>query len=418
MKSPSSGTGCLVSAGDGERKGLRLTLRTQAGTRKQKGSSMADSVIYSSDSHLVEQPDLWTERIDPRFKDRAPHMVYNDTDRGDWWYVDGARLFSGLGGADTGRRFDAPETLRTEARFEETRAGAYEPEIRIHDMEIDGVYGEVLYPTLGLLVYWLQDGELLSAICRAYNDWVAEFCRADPKRLKGIAMINVDDVDDAVGELKRSAKMGLSGAMITVYPYEEKSYNRPFYEPFWAAAEELGMSLSLHVATNRGRRGGDPATQEDDAFTVKHDLALISARAYWVQVSIARMIFSGVFERYPALQVISTEHEVAWAAHLLTAMDYSYTQRSREHQYRYKTDALPSDFFHKNVSISFQEDAIGIQLRSFIGVDNLMWGSDYPHAESTFPRSREILDRILAGIPEEERARIAGLNAKKLFGFS
>jgi predicted TIM-barrel fold metal-dependent hydrolase len=173
----------------------------------------------------------------------------------------------------------------------------------------------------------------------------------------------------------------------------------------------------MHVATNRGRRGGDPATQADVDGIGGHDLTLISTRSYWVQVSIARMIFSGVFERYPGLRVVSTEHEVAWAAHLLTAMDYNYTQRARENQYRYKTDALPSDFFHSNVSLSFQEDAIGMQLRSFIGVDNLMWGSDYPHAESTFPRSREILDQIFVGVPEDEQARIAGLNAKKLFSF-
>ncbi len=379
---------------------------------------MTDYTIYSSDSHVVEQPDLWTERIDARFRDRAPHVVYNDTDRGDWWYVDGARLFSGLGGADTGRRFEAPETLRTEAKFEETRSGAYLPEIKLRDMETDGVYGEVIYPTLGLLVYWLQDGELLSAICRTYNDWLAEFCGADPDRLKGIAMINVDDVQDAVGELERSAKLGLRGAMITVYPYEEKNYGLPLYEPFWAAAQDLNMSLSMHVATNRGKRGGDPATQSEVDGIGRHDLALISTRAYWVQVSIARMIFSGVFERHPGLRVVSTEHEVAWAAHLLTAMDYNYTQRARENQYRYKTDALPSDFFHSNVSVSFQEDAIGMQLRSFIGVDNLMWGSDYPHAESTFPRSREILDEIFSGVPQDEQVRIAGLNAKKLFGFS
>ena len=115
-------------------------------------------------------------------------------------------------------------------------------------MALDGVAGEVLYPSQGLFYFKMADPQLMSAIFRAYNDWLAEFCRTDPARLKGIAMINLDDVEDAIKELERAARLGLSGAMITEYPAEDRRYDQPEYEPFWPAAEALGLPLSLHLS--------------------------------------------------------------------------------------------------------------------------------------------------------------------------
>jgi predicted TIM-barrel fold metal-dependent hydrolase len=128
------------------------------------------------------------------------------------------------------------------------------------------------------------------------------------------------------------------------------------------------------------------------------------------------MIFNGVFERYPKLQVGSVEMELSWVPHFLDRMDYNYTQRAIEFApYRFKGDLLPSDFFRSNVFLGFQEDGLGIRDRNIIGVDNLLWGSDYPHPESTFPRSREIIDEILAGCTEDEKAKIVGGNAARIY---
>jgi Amidohydrolase len=121
-------------------------------------------------------------------------------------------------------------------------------------MELDGVAGEVLYPSQGLFYFKVADPLLMSAIFRAYNDWLAEFCRTDPARLKGIAMINLDDVEDGIKELERAARLGLAGAMITEYPLEHRRYDGSEYEPFWAAAAALAMPLSLHTATRRQGR--------------------------------------------------------------------------------------------------------------------------------------------------------------------
>jgi len=251
----------------------------------------------------------------------------------------------------------------------------------------------------------------MSAIFRAYNDWLAEFCRTDPVRLKGIAMINLDDVADGVRELERAARLGLAGAMITEYPLEHRRYDQPEYEPFWAAAHALDMPLSLHTATRRqGKiRGAGPQTLRDASSR--------ATKAFYPALSMCDLIFSGVFERYPRLTLAIVEFELSWAPHLLGTMDYTYRERHEEAIYRFKGDVRPSDFFHRNVVLSFQEDAIGIRLRDAIGVNNMMWGSDYPHSESTFPRSRKILAEILAGVPDDEQAKIVGANTARVYRF-
>jgi predicted TIM-barrel fold metal-dependent hydrolase len=366
--------------------------------------------MLSSDSHVVEPPDLWEQRIEPHFRERAPRVV-QEAD-GDWWMVDGYRTNSFQGGAQAGKRFEAPQELKPAARFAEVRPGAYLPEEHLKDNELDGVYGSVLYPTEGLLLFSVPDSALLTAIFRVYNDWIADFCSVASHRLKGIAMINVDDVPAAVKELERCRARGLAGAMITVYPPETRSYDHADYEPFWAAAQDLEMPLSLHIATNR------PSPQQAwEEFRVIKP-ALFANADHWVRVSLGHMIFSGVFERYPRLRVGSVEHELSWVPHFLERLDYTYTQRApREGWQRFKSAALPSDFFHRNVFLSFQEDQLGIRDRALIGVDNLMWGSDYPHTEATFPRSQQILERILAGIPGPEREKITCSNVARLYHF-
>jgi len=379
---------------------------------------LAEAWFVSSDSHVVEPPDLWVGRIDSKFGDRVPHQVAEPG--GDWWYAGGTRIFSVTGGTETGVRFKDQSKMRLESRYSEVVEGGYVPEKKLEDMDTDGVYGEVIYPTLGIPLWRLPDTKLLNAIHLGYNDWIADFCAADRRRLKGVAMVNLDDVEWAVAELERAAKQGLAGAMITVYPDPERSFDRPIYEPFWAAAQDLGMPLSLHIGTSRliPRARKAESSVVDAASNSLGTPASYATAAHWVQMSLSHLIFSGVFERYPGLQVVSLEHEVAWAGHFLNVIDYTYTQRvPRPDWYRFKDGALPSDFFHRNVFISFQEDALGIQIRSTIGVDNLMWGSDYPHAESTFPRSREILDEILREVPEDERRKLVRDNAARLYRF-
>src|SRR5215470_6586914 len=371
---------------------------------------MLPALILSSDSHVFEPPDLWATRIDAAFRDRAPRMVR--IDGADEIVIENDQVLAGIGLiSNAGARFEAPETISDHARFEDVHRGGWDPDEHLRDMRIDGVAGEVLYPSQGLFYFRVADSALQAAIFRAYNDWLAEFCRTDPARLKGIAMISMDDVPSAVRELERTARLGLAGAMITEYPLEDRRYDQPEYEPFWAAAQALEMPLSLHTATRRqGKIRGAGAKTLRDASSR-------ATKAFYPALSMCDMIFSGVFERYPRLTLAIVEFELSWAPNILSSMDYTYRERHEEAIYRFQGGMRPSDFFHRNVVLSFQEDAIGIRLRDAIGVDNMMWGSDYPHSESTFPRSRQILAEILAGVPEAEQAKIAGGNTARVYGF-
>ena len=374
---------------------------------------MSSYKLISSDSHIFEPPDLWENWIEPKYRDRAPRVVREE--KTDQWYADGDWKFGTFNLALAGVRFENPEQLRIEGRYEEVPTGGMDPHAHVEDLDVDGVAGGVLYPSQALLLFQLPDGQFLSAIFRAYNNYMADvWNKPYPNRLKSIAMINNDDVGEAVEELQRVAKLGFAGAMIPLIPLTLR-YNHPDFEPLWAAAQDLDMPLSLHAGTFRRtpddglinviNQGGDPRSN--------------AIRDHDVRGSLLDMIYAGVFERYPKLKVGAVEFEVAWVPYFLNMMDLAYTEKiSGQQIQRFKGGLLPSDYFHSNVFISFQEDDLGVQLRSYVGVDNLQWASDYPHAESTFPRSQQIVEQILQGVPDDEAAKIAGENAAKLYKFN
>ena len=367
--------------------------------------------IISADSHVCEPSDLFTTRMEPKYRDRAPKVVRQESG-GDFWEwgikTKGPVAFFGT---QAGRRFDEPERLSWDDTFDNVRPGGYIPEEHVKDMDADGIDMGIIYTSLGLALFRTEDSPFMTAMFTTFNDWLAEFCGAYPKRLKGVAMVNVDDVQEGVRELERVAKLELIGAMITDFPAEDRRYYLPDYEPLWAAAHDLEMPLSFHAATNRVEAVRDPTPEHDGGFA-----AFQCNFDYYVRASLTDMIFHGVFERHPKLQIGAVEQQLGWVPHFLNRIDYNYTQRPGGMVgYRFKNSMVPSDFFHRNVFIGFQDDTLGIRLRDLIGVDNLQWGSDYPHPESTFPRSREILEEILEDCTEEEKAKIAGGNATRVY---
>jgi predicted TIM-barrel fold metal-dependent hydrolase len=373
---------------------------------------METQKIISSDSHIFEPPDLWVTRVDSKFRDRAPKLV-NLGEGGDWWVCEGKPMIPASGASQVGRRFTEPEKLTRVDSIKNVPRGAFIPEEHVKDMQIDGVYASVLYPTVGLGLYtFIADSELLNALFPAYNDWMAEFCKPFPRQLKGVAMINLDDIALGVKEMERCAKIGLAGAMISVYPVQDRPYDSPDYDPVWAAAQDLGLPLSQELSDSRDSKGGGGASP---AFFVNIE--------HWVRMSLAQMIFSGVFERFPKLQVGSVEMEASWSIHFLDRIDDMYKNRIHDvfkdgYWSKSSKKVLPSEYFHRNIFVSFQEDAAAIRERQYIGVDNLVWGSDYPHPESTFPRTRQILADILKECTAEERAKIIGGNAARLYQFN
>lgn len=371
---------------------------------------MSGYKMISSDSHVVEPEDMWKERIASEYKERAPYLAREETT--DQWYADGVKFGIVVAGTLAGQRFDDPTKLTFEGRYEDSLKGGFDPHAHVIDMDADSIAGGVLYPSVALDAYSIPDSGLLSAILSAYNDWLAEFCAPYPDRLKGITLLNVDEVGSAVEELERCAKMGLVGAAIPIKPGGHR-YDHPIYTPLWAAAQDLRMPLSLHTGTFRWNkeRGWQLKTQMADPVEQTN-------REYHVRNAMGAIILSGVFERFPKLRVGVVEFEIGWAPYFMNRLNDTYKDRPvGQTSYRFKEDMLPSDYFRRNVFISFQEDDFGVAMRHYIGVENLMWGSDYPHPESTFPRSKEIVERIMEGVPDEEARLIIRDNAAKLYGF-
>lgn len=379
---------------------------------------MLNYKIISGDTHVVEPPDLYTSRMPGKLRARAPYVKRLKTPEGkasDAWFLGDLQVGTIGSVSQAGQRFVDPEKIDFLGVWEGVPAGAYKPEAMITALEDDGIWGAIVQPSQGLLWYHLDDSELLSALCRAYNEWIAEFCHPYPQRLKGIGMLNVDTVDEACAELQRCARLGLTGMFIPVTPTPGQPYSDAMYERLWATAEELGMPLLMHLATQRANVPGCVVSVSFKTFTAA---GMRPTQDYWVRYALTEMIFAGVFERHSRLCVGSVEHEASWAAHWLKQMDYTYRERPVYRGYQSKEGFLPSDYWHRNLFAVFQEDEATVELRHRIGIENLLWGNDFPHSESTWPRSREFLATLLAGVPEEEVRKLTCDNAARIFHFS
>ena len=375
---------------------------------------MSEYRVISSDSHIVEPPDLWEGKIDPKFHDRRP--VMRNTDMGEMWFIDNEfTLGNNNMGAQPGVRFEEEDHMEAFPEWEKVRLGAYIGEEATKDMDVDGVDTSLIYPTMTIFLYpYIPDGKLLDAIFKVYNDFAAEFCQADTRRLNAIGVINIDDVEDGVAEVERCAKMGLVGATIPEYVADE-GYHLPKYEPLWACAQDQSMPLSFHIFTPRMSATRSWDRDLRDSFHSSN--ILLDNADFWVRTSLTEMIWSGVFDRHPNLQVGVAEHELNWVPYWLERADFSYDQRTSGRQgFRLENNKRPSDVFHSNCFVDFQEDKLGITHRDVIGVDNIMWGSDYPHEEGTWPKSHDFIEDILADCTEDEKAKIVGGNAARIYG--
>ena len=414
---------------------------------------VANHRVISADSHIVEPADLWTSRAPRKFKDQVLHVRrgenFDEWCMGDEMVVPAAGALiqaSFRNKVYEDKQFGKLEvqdwdTIPT-TRMEHVMPGAYIPKEFLKDNELDGVHASVIYPSVGLILYKRPNSPLLRETFRMYNDWIAEFCSEDLNRLKGIAMILLDDVEDSVKELERCHKMGLAGAQIPTYPEPHRPYDDPWYEPFWEAAEALKMPLGMHIQSWRpqpifGQMGPAMSALEPDVARFIGDsptpgsipgigfkpVDFLATADFYVRRSIGEMIFSGVFERHPNLSVVAVEYDCGFVPYFLGRMDWTYMEFSDftyhlggDSQPRFKNDMVPSDFWRQNVKMTFQEDPLGMLLKDYIGVESFMWGSDFPHRESTWPISMQKIDQTFRGVSDEEKALITSGNVAKLYG--
>ncbi|HIM56910.1 MAG TPA: amidohydrolase [Candidatus Latescibacteria bacterium] len=374
---------------------------------------MAQHGYISSDSHMSEPLNLWVDRVDRQYRDRAPHVepIY-DGKEGAWWVYEGYPphdLAVGVAGGQSRTAEEKIEFMKS-GGYADARPGGWDPAERLKDMATDNVIGEVLFTTLGFRLFWLLDPDLQRECFRVYNDWLAEYCSYAPDRFKGLALISLYDPRLGAQELERCAKMGLAGAMIWVTPPEEYPYWLEMYDRFWAMAQELGMVLNFHPPTGMERPKYEFG---QEARALRSTIA-----AHEVQKAMTILIASGVLERFPSLQVVSAEYGVGWAPFWLDQVDKAAgTGPSRRSSFPTKLTMRPTEYFKRQMYITYIDDPVGVRYRHDIGIDKIMWSSDYPHAASTWPKSSEFIERDFAGAPPEEKELVVRGTVSKLYGF-
>jgi uncharacterized protein len=362
----------------------------------------------SADSHICETPDLFTRRVDRALRDQVPYCGHDDK-LGDAWHFPNGMVTSLAAFASAG----AWQGKTTSAMsFAEVPKGAWDPAARLHEMETDGVMAEVLYPSYAMQLFSsVKEFSTQMACARAYNDWLYEYCSAAPARLKGVGILPAADLDAAVAEVRRIAKLGYVNVLIDAHPPASRYYDSPFWEPLWAELEAQGVIVSFHLfAGTAPVFGGD-----EGAGRLKHFLADYTIAPSLIERQLALMIFAGVLERHPGLRILCVESDCGWVAHFLKRMDHVYVRKGPRYERHIKSDLLPSDFFKRQIRCVFQDDRPGILTLETTGSDVLMWGSDYPHNDSTYPDSQRVIDEMFRGVPDTDRHKIVYANAASLY---
>ncbi len=365
---------------------------------------MARFSLISSDSHVTMPVDAWQEYLDPEFRDRAPRI--ERTDEGDFRVFEGKRTpimtLDNLAGKK-------PEEFKLNVRkLDEQRSGAWDPSARIEDMDSDGVDAEVLYVGGPLAT---ADAELRLNSVRGYNRWLSDYASHDPKRLLGMAAIPIDTPERAVEEIRfADAQPGLAGGYIPLFP-PEGDYGDEKWNPMWEAFLDTGLPIGLHVG---GRRPGTPVANLYESAP-RFMTGLVMSKLTMAE-AVSELIHGLVMQRYPALRFIAVEGQIGWISFFQYYSDHLW----EKHRFWTKSELKepPSHHFRRQVFATFMEDPVGLREREHIGIDNIMWASDYPHSETTWPNSKALTDEWFAPLGEEVKAKILWKNCAKLYGLT
>lgn len=343
---------------------------TQAGTIQD---ILATEAIISSDSHIIEPYDLWETRMPAAMRDSVPKF---NPERGD------------------------------------NKPGGEDPKLRVREMAQDGVSGEVVYPTRGLRLFAVEDPATQEAAFQIGNDYMAEYCSAAPERLWGIPMISVYNIKNAVKELERCTKMGLKGALIWQVPPEHLRFTSDHYDELWEAAQDLDAPVNLHILSgfNYSRFGGN--TRANNGMEAHRNS--VNTKLHDAMTSVFDLVFSGVLERYPRLKIVQVENEIGWMPFVVHQWD-RYVDRFGEKR-PIAIHEKPSFYVNRQVYNTFFNDTPGGHLLSIWGADTCMWSSDYPHGNSTWPKSREVITRDLSQLPMDTLRKVLRENVLRLYG--
>jgi len=376
---------------------------------------MAEYRLLDADSHVSEPLNLWQARLPAKYRDKAPRMLTEyDGQPGAWWLIeDGRHPHNVILGFGANKTVEELQQFLKSFSYAGAHRGGWDPAQRLKDMDQDGVAGDVLYTTLGFRMFWMKDAGFQRACFQVYNDWLAEFCSHSPKRLKGVGLISLYDPKQGAQDLEDCAKKGLAGGLIWASPPEELPFYSTVYDPFWAAAQELRMPLSIHEFAGFGRIYWEESSAEIRAIAD-------AVASHEVETTFATFILSGILERFPRLKIISAELNCGWLAYFLQRMDKAFESRGarlRGSPFPTKLTMKPSEYFHRQLYATFIDDPYGVDHRQEIGVDNLLWSSDFPHSATFWPHSQEKIAEHFRGVSEEDKRKILRDNVAKLYGF-
>lgn len=367
-------------------------------------------LVVDCDSHVMEPADLWQTYLEPGFRDRAIRIERRD---GIEHLIIGeqsvlAGTLAGLGGAHLDRS-DIFTPGRTYA--DGCEPASHDPAARARLLDDWGVDVGVLFPTIGILPFPTDDDALASAYCRAYNRWQADFLAGAPDRVAAIALINWRDVEGAVAELQACLKLGFRGVFVPPEVIDGRRPSDPHFDPIWRLCEAAGIPGCLHVIVRFSGAGGPFGAWHETrpgpifSFGLGATGQLVPAMAAFVT--------DGTFERFPRLRIVSVEAGCGYAAYLMDRLDEKHAVLRALSPT--PLQMKPSDYIRRNCWFVAEpeERTIGAML-DLVGEDRILWGSDYPHIDSTL-EAPDLIRRSLEGLTPERRAAVLGGNARAVF---
>ena len=374
-----------------------------------------NTLIVDADAHVNPPHTMWSEYLPAHLRDQAPVVEHGED--ADYVVFEGKRRKVNLISAQAGRK---GEDFKMEGRLSDARKGGWMPGARLEDMNKDGMDKAILF---GGGPLGTSNPELFKESFMSYNRWLADFCSYAPDRLVGVGYIPMVDVDDSIAMMRECVAMGHKTVNIPAFPMAKadklncaqaqmmaltgdvsggRSYADAEFDPFWKAACDLGIPLTIHLG-GRVVRFTEPKFFLSDLLMSKFGMG----------EPIAIMIYGGVFQRFPDLKLVSVESGVGWFAFAANYMDETWNKQ--RHWVNSVLETAPSHFWEKNIYGSFIHDRAGILTRDLPGAGNIMWSSDYPHSETTFPDSQDKITELFEGVPEADKNMILGGRAKELF---
>lgn len=375
--------------------------------------------VISGDSHLDIAPERWASYVPERWRDRAPRRARlpNGNDglllEGRPPHTPGAQL------TGTGRRYD----LHDVGPITYDGPGTGSAEERCREQDLDGIDAEVMYTHPIYPRFWrgIRDDDPYKAMFWAYNEWLGtEYCAYAPDRLIAMGAIPDTGVEDAIAEMEHCATVGLKGVCLYRFP-TGKNYPTPEDDRFWAAALSMKMPITTHTNGGTTRFSRDEPVFASGGREIppgRDPISIMTRFCGDTSTMIVQLALAGVCERYPDLEIYHAETQVGWIPYALIQIDDNYVREQYKMERNLSIKRLPhppSEYVKRHALWGFMNDAFGVRMRHDVGVDRMIWGNDFAHAQGDWPESLEVIDEMMEGVPDNERYEMLAGNAIRFF---